>query len=88
MRELIIKCAHPITLVNKMKYYFKDVVFTLLVKGILLYLLWFFCVKHTPSYWQNGQEWMLSHHFQTNSSPQETFSQQTKGVTDDKQHSR
>lgn len=71
-----------------MKLYFKDIVLTLLVKGILLYLLWFFCIKTTPSYWQDSQNWMLSHHFQTQRSPETCFSQPTQGVTYDQQHSR
>ncbi len=71
-----------------MKYYFKDVVFTLLVKGILLYLFMvFLCKTHTLllAKWPRVD---AQPSFSNNSSPQDTFSQQTKGVTNDKQHSR
>ncbi|HBB52400.1 MAG TPA: hypothetical protein DCZ80_00680 [Legionellales bacterium] len=70
-----------------MKHYYLEIVLTLLVKGILLYLLWCFCIKTNSSYWQNSQDWMLNHHFQIQSSPENYFSQPTQGETDDQQHS-
>jgi hypothetical protein len=39
------------------------------------------------SYWQNSQDWMLNHHFQIQSSPENYFCQPTQGETDDQQHS-
>ncbi len=50
-----------------MKLYTKDILFTLFIKSILLYGLWFFCIKPTPSYWTNAPDWLLKHSF-TNSS--------------------
>lgn len=48
-----------------MKLYTKDILFTLAVKICLLYGLWFFCVKPTPSHWVNSKDWFLKHSFQT-----------------------
>jgi len=47
-----------------MKIYTKDILLTLFIKALLLYGLWFFCVKTTPSYWHNAQDWLLNHSFQ------------------------
>jgi len=48
-----------------MKSYPKDILVTLFIKICLLYALWFFCVKPTPSYWINSKDWFLKHSFQS-----------------------
>jgi hypothetical protein len=67
-----------------MKFFLKDVLLTLAVKLLLLYLLWFICVKNVPSHWSSSQDWFLSHSFQS----QNDLTTNNNRCENDKQRSR